>query len=366
MPATSDEALIDAAFEPLVAAAAGDALKLAVLAMRAGRANKLRALDVARDALALAPDNPEVSAIARSVLAADVPLWHFAMMRDDPRNAAYQAAIERAVKPGMRVLDIGSGSGLLAMMAARAGAAHVVTCEVDPAIAAVTQEIVAANRLTDRVTVLNKHSSLIDVDADLGGPVDCIISEIIGKDLVCEKVLPSLADARRRFLKPGGTMIPATGEIRVALAWWEGYRDIPAQADQCGFDLSGFNLLLPPRWSINVGDKRLTLRSAGEALMRFDLTATTIPDRHAMLTLPSQGGPVNGIVQWIALQLDDDGWFENPPEHGTYSSWACIFYPFTAPIETGAGQQVAVAGRVIGDMLRIWQARGAMRAPSLE
>jgi type III protein arginine methyltransferase len=352
----SDDALIDAAFEPLLAAAAGDARTLAVLAMRAGPAHKRRALDAAREALALAPDDPEVTAIARSVLAADVPLWHFAMMRDEPRNAAYQAAIERAVKPGMRVLDIGSGSGLLAMMAARAGAAHVVTCEVDPAIAAVTEQIVAANGFGDVIAVLNRHSSTLDVDADLGGPVDCIISEIIGKDLVCEKVLPSLADARRRFLKPGGTMIPATGEIRVALAWWEGYTRIPAQADQCGFDLSAFNQLLPPRWSINVGDRRLTVRSTDQALMRFDLTTTTVPDRHAALTLESVGGPVNGVIQWIALDLDGHHRFENPPEHGAISSWACIFYPFPAPLESGAGQPVPIGGRVVGDMLRIWQA----------
>lgn len=355
MPAASDEALIDAAFEPLVAAAAGDALKLAVLAMRAGKANKLRALAVAREALALAPDDPEVLAIARSVLAADVPLWHFAMMRDDPRNAAYQAAVERAVQPGMRVLDIGSGSGLLAMMAARAGAAHVFTCEADPAIAAVTQQIVTANGFADRITVFNRHSTSLDADADLGGPVDLIISEIIGVDLVCEKALPSLADAKRRLLAPGGTMIPTIGEIRVALAWWDGYAEIPAQADQCGFDLSAFNQLAPCRWKIDVGTRRLHVRSDEAALMSFDLTTTTVPDRHAALMLQSTGGAVNGVIQWIGLQLDEDGWFDNPPAHGAISSWACIFFPFPAPIDTAAGQPVQIAARVIGDALRIWQ-----------
>ena len=356
MPATGDKALIDAAFEPLVAAAAGDALKLAVLAMRAGKANKARALAVARDALALAPDDPEVGAIARSVLAADVPLWHFAMMRDDPRNAAYQQAIERAVKPGMRVLDIGSGSGLLAMMAARAGAAHVVTCEADPAIAAVTQQIVAANGFADRITVLNRHSTSLDAETDLGGPADLIISEIIGVDLVCEKALPSLADAKRRLLAPGGTMIPTIGEIRVALAWWDGYAEIPAQTDQCGFDLSAFNQIAPCRWKIDVGTRRLHLRSDEAALMSFDLTATTVPDRHAALTLDSTGGPVNGVIQWIGLQLDDNGWFDNRPAHGALSSWACIFFPFPEPLDTAAGQPVSIAARVIGDALRIWQA----------
>src|SRR5262249_45946357 len=51
-----------------------------------------------------------------------VPRWHFAMLNDSERNDALAVALERVVRPGSHVLDIGSGSGLLAMVAARAGA----------------------------------------------------------------------------------------------------------------------------------------------------------------------------------------------------------------------------------------------------
>ncbi len=352
-------ALIGTAFDALVAGASGNARALALLAAKADQAgDKRRAHAVARQSLALAPDDPEIAAIANAVIAADVPIWHFHMMRDADRNAAYQAAITRAVRPGMRVLDVGSGSGLLAMMAARAGAASVVSCEVDPAIAAVATGIVARNGYADRVTVINAHSGALDVDRDLGGPVDLVISEIIGKDVVCEHALPSLRDVARRLLRPGGQMLPAAAEVRVALADWQGYDGIPALPDQCGFDLTQFNHLQPPRWSVNVGDRRLSLHSEPHTLMRFDLSSDGTHDVTASAVLEASGGRVNGVVQWARLQLDAEGWFENRPAHGSWSSWACQFFPFSASVETRPGQAMRIGGRVVADLLRLWKEAG--------
>ena len=352
-------ALIGTAFDALVEGASGNARALALLAAKADQAgDRGRAHAVARQSLALAPDDPEIAAIANAVIAANVPIWHFHMMRDAERNAAYQAAITRAVRPGMRVLDVGSGSGLLAMMAARAGAASVVSCEVDPAIAAVATDIVARNGYADRVTVINAHSGALEVDRDLGGPVDLVISEIIGKDVVCEHVLPSLRDVARRLLRPGGQMLPAAAEVRIALADWQGYDGIPALPDQCGFDLTPFNQLQPPRWSTNVGDRRLSLCSEPLTLMRFDLASDGAPDVTASAALAARGGRVNGVVQWARLQLDAQGWFENHPAHGRWSSWACQFFPFAQPVDATAGQAIRVGGRVVADLLRLWKEAG--------
>src|SRR5271170_6846982 len=86
-----------------------------------------------------------------------VPQWHFPMMHDAPRNQAYDAALRRAA-PGRRVLDIGTGAGLLAMMAARAGARHVTTCETVPQIAARARTVIDGNGLADRITLHAKRS----------------------------------------------------------------------------------------------------------------------------------------------------------------------------------------------------------------
>ena len=86
------------------------------------------AIDTLRRAVALNPDLAEAKTNLRNVYRDVVPGWHFAMMGDRQRNDAYEAAINRAA-PGRRVLDIGTGAGLLAMMAARAGAAQVTTAK---------------------------------------------------------------------------------------------------------------------------------------------------------------------------------------------------------------------------------------------
>ena len=81
-------------------------------------------------------------------------------MRDDrDRTAAYREAIAAAAS-GKVVLDIGTGAlALLAVFAAQAGAKHVYAIEVQPAAAEAARETIAANGLSDRVTVLEGFST---------------------------------------------------------------------------------------------------------------------------------------------------------------------------------------------------------------
>ena len=88
----------------------------------------------------------------------DVPQWHFAMLNDDRRVEAYRRAINTAVRSGDVVLDVGTGSGLLAILAARAGAQRVYACERVERIAAKAREIIASNGLSDRIEVLSNSS----------------------------------------------------------------------------------------------------------------------------------------------------------------------------------------------------------------
>ncbi len=92
--------------------ARGDALKLAAVAATAlEHGHSERAYSLARQAQALAPDDPEVASLAGPAIAWSVPPWHFAIVRDEARNAAYDSALRRAVRPETRVLDIGAGTG---------------------------------------------------------------------------------------------------------------------------------------------------------------------------------------------------------------------------------------------------------------
>src|SRR5262245_27922181 len=110
-----------------------------------------RALDLCLRAREAAPDDEELAPLVTSILSTNVPSWHFRIVRDEVRNGGYESALARAITPGCRVIEIGTGTGLLAMMAARAGARTVVTCEASPIVARLARDIIEVNGYGDRV-----------------------------------------------------------------------------------------------------------------------------------------------------------------------------------------------------------------------
>ena len=173
-----------------------------------------------------------------------------------PRNIRFERALLRAIKAyklanggvGPHVLDIGSGTGLLAMMAARGGARKVTSCEMVPVIAAVARQIVERNGYGDVVTIHNTRSDQL-TEYSLGGEVpipelipralrlcapaslppctplgprptrrahasfpyqraDLLVSELIDDHVIGDGVLHSISDARRRLLTPEALIVP--------------------------------------------------------------------------------------------------------------------------------------------------------------
>lgn len=134
-------------------------------------------------------------------------LPHFFMIRDSIRVAAYRGAIERCCA-GRSVLEIGCGTGILSIFAARAGARRVVAIE-ESEIAAVARRMFAANGCADSVDLRLGNSRDIAIDE----PAEVIIHEILGNDPLSENLLVYLDDARQRLLAPGGRLIPHRLEI---------------------------------------------------------------------------------------------------------------------------------------------------------
>jgi len=341
-----------AALESRVAGNPAAMLSLAHMLEKDGQ--KEKALALCRSALSLAPDDAQLAAKAKRFIAASVPQWHFSIVRDATRNAAYDAALRRAVKPESRVLEIGTGTGLLAMMAARAGAAKVITCEMTPAIAEKAAEIVALNGYADRVRVIAKHSDQLDAEADMGGRADILVSEIVSNNLLGQNVLAAHERAVRDLLKPGARVIPARGAVRVALAH-DAREDLEGLTNVGGFDLSAFATLAQPVRQIRVGHERLSLRSEAADLFAFDFaSAHYCPPSQASLLCRSAGGPVNGIAQWIALEMDEVARYENRPAPRANSCWSVLFHPFTQTIDTVAGQEFRIFGSHDRQSLTIW------------
>ena len=128
---------------------------------------------------------------------------HRTMIRDHVRTEAFRLAIAAVVRPGDVVLDVGAGSGILSVFAARAGAARVYAVE-QTSIAVLAQEIVSANGVGDIVRVIESDA----FDLELPERVDVIVSEWLGGFGIDEGMLPPVIAARDRWLKPAGAMIP--------------------------------------------------------------------------------------------------------------------------------------------------------------
>jgi protein arginine N-methyltransferase 1 len=128
---------------------------------------------------------------------------HRAMIRDRVRTDAFRRAIDSVVRPGDIVLDVGAGSGILSVFAARAGAARVYAVE-ETSVAVLAQELAAANGVEEIVRVI--HGDVLDVEPP--ERVDVVVSEWLGGFGIDEGMLVPVIAARDRWLKPGGLMIP--------------------------------------------------------------------------------------------------------------------------------------------------------------
>ncbi len=311
-----------------------------------------KAIGLARRARALLAGDGEAMTLSSELLCEGVPTWHFWMLRDEVRNQAYDAALRRAVTPDSLVLEIGTGSGILAMMAARAGA-RVVTCEMNLSVAAAAREVIAANGLSDRITVIDKPSFELDLATDLGRRADILVSEIVSNDLLNEGVLPAHADAVRRLLLPAAKVIPARGRIRFALAEHRHW-STAGVAMAGGFDVSTFHALAPPFWRVR--PDQVTFRSEADDLFSFDFASPgPWPDGRARKTVASSGGRANGILQWIAIDLDEAGSYENRPGTLAQSCWSPLFWRFSEALETRAGEEINVGAYHTENRLRLWR-----------
>ena len=122
--------------------------RLARVLLAKGLAKEDRTL--CAQAVEMVPDDAEVYVISAEVFRHGVPNWFFPMVQDHHRHSAYENAMSRVIKPGYQVLEIGTGTGLFSMMAARAGATKIVTCESNSAVAFAVSEIIAQNGYSDR------------------------------------------------------------------------------------------------------------------------------------------------------------------------------------------------------------------------
>ncbi len=307
-----------------------------------------------RRALALDPDHDAARAGLDTVLAQVIPHWHAAMLNDAGRTKAFEAAIRRAVRPGMRVLDIGTGTGLLAMMAARAGAGHVTACESVAPLAEAAREIIALNGLADRITVIHAASADLVLGRDMSARAELLIGEIVDAGLLCERILETFADARRRLLTPDAAIIPAGATV---FAVPVESLQIAAERRVChvaGFDLGPFNDMVSGSYS-QTDLTRYDWRplAAPVEIFSFDFThARPGPAATGQRLTPIADGTAHAIAFWFRLALDDRCAIDTGPSAAP-THWKQAVHALAPPVALKRNQPIRLTARHDGRMIRL-------------
>lgn len=276
--------------------------------------------------------------------------FHHSMLSDQARVHEFLRAVVAAVNPGDIVVDIGSGTGLLAFFAARAGAERVYAIESGPVID-LAREVAARNGLGDRVVFLPGAST----EVELPEPADVVVSETIGNAAFDEGIVAWLDDARRRFLKPSGRVVPEQVRLMASLVHLPGTYAAAERWQQplAGMDFSPLAAiaLRNLQW-VELSPASLVTAPAALAVARFD-RGPVLSQRSAALegrlrVSASESSRVHGIGVWFDASLVDGVSLTNAPPNAV-PSWDQGMLPLEHPIDLAAGQEVELSVRVSAD-----------------
>jgi protein arginine N-methyltransferase 1 len=278
------------------------------------------------------------------------------LLSDRAGQEAFRQAIFDTVKPGDVVLDLGTGTGLHALFACQAGARKVYAIE-QHAIIELARQICRANGYADRVQFI--HSSA--AQADIPEQVDIIVAHH-GPDTLLE-LLP---DARDRFLKPGGTIIPAS------ITWFcapletpEAYARYVGFWDSSHYDLT-FAMLHAPaintRYRRRIGSDELLGQPA--ELVCFDFLQVREPSIAANVEVEiSRPGLFHGVgiwwTEWLTSEIVVSA---APPCDLSIDLWGNWFLPIATPTPVELGDTASISiDTGAGGWGNIWSWRVAIR-----
>jgi hypothetical protein len=308
------------------------------------------AIESTKQSLAINPYYTDATINLSSYKGSSVPEWHLSMMNDRLRNKAYFDAIKLAIKDDDLVLEIGTGSGLLSMMAADAGAKKVITCESSRTISEVAEKIIYKNGYSGTVNVVKKNSTDLIVGKDLPRKADVVISEILSAEFVGEGVRSTIFDTNNRLLDENGRMIPESGNIMIALLGDNAeIINKVSVGNVNGFDLSKFNSITNNKFAFHLSETPKFLSKAEVAFKLNLYDKQKVSRKELILTLIAQeAGICVGVIQWMKIQLFKDIRYENKPGQ-TNSHWPTLIYRFDNPVKLIAGQELKIKATLLED-----------------
>lgn len=297
---------------------------------------------------------------AAAAAQSEVPRRHFAMLNDHIRNHVYRQAIESVVGPADLVLDIGTGCGLTAMMAARTGA-RVVTCEANPTLAELARRIIAANGFGESITVIAKPSTDLVIGRDLPRQADVLVAEIFDCGLVGESALPTYTHAIRELVAPHARLIPAKAWLYGQVVESERLWELNHVAGAVGFDLSLFNELSTAGYfPARLEQHQWRGLSTAALLAEIDFADPAPLDGVRRSMTVTDAGVAHAVVMWFELELARGRRLTN--SHGHHSHWHQAVHTITVPEPVRPGESVTVTVAALEPTLRLDIAADVVRA----
>jgi len=266
-----------------------------------------------------------------TIMAFDAYYWHFDMLADRKRNSAYNLGIRKALEkyPNARCVDVGSGSGLLALLCLKHGANETLAIEVVSDLAQVAVKNAAANGYAETMHVKNCHSTELGPMA-AGDRYQVMVGELLDTGLIGEGVLHSLRHAIRNLLSPSFITVPRSARVVVQLVEGDcilSMRGIttsslrsPSRCENCPGAASPVHLHAQPL----IDQGLLRVLSKPRPVFDFDFSNPPGPAGRAqeLYVRSLHQGRVQGVLMWWDCDMGEDvpmmstrpGWTA-PPDH---------------------------------------------------
>jgi predicted RNA methylase len=286
-------------------------------------------------------------------------LSHFRLVRDSVRVMSYRQAIQRYC-PGKTVVEIGCGSGILSIFAARAGARRVIAIE-ESRIADLAAEMFRANGVADRIELRRANSR----DVSLEERADVVIHEVLGSDPFSENMLLFIEDARDRLLAPDGRLIPSA--LEVCCVGFE-VPDLPyldrgrAEAELAelerlyGIEFSPIlrfmdaeaGIFRRPLGELGKGQFEPKILTDEVQLYRLELAGTgplEVAPRRDLRLRAIRAGSLGGLLVYFRAHLDEETILSTAPG-APRTSWGWDARPLDRLVAVEPGQEVPIVAEL--------------------